>query len=169
MPSLFLTGGVNWSRESNSLPFSGWRTAHYSDVIMSPMASQITSLTVVYSTVYSGTDQRKHQTPRYWPFVREFTGNRWIPLTKGQLRGKCFHLMTSSWNVLLCHTYQPRTLHYSNVRQHYCHSTRHRQLSGPRCSPKTFSSYYNNGLLTEISCCLMELRPAMIASSQIDQ
>ena len=25
--------------------------------------------------------------PRYWPFVREFTGHRWIPLTKGLLRG----------------------------------------------------------------------------------
>ena len=28
---------------------------------MGAMASQITSLTVVYSTVYSGADQRKHQ------------------------------------------------------------------------------------------------------------
>ena len=28
---------------------------------MGPMASQITSLTIVYSTVYSGPDQRKHQ------------------------------------------------------------------------------------------------------------
>ena len=27
----------------------------------------------------------------------EFTGDRWIPRTKGQWRGKCFHLMTSSW------------------------------------------------------------------------
>ena len=34
---------------------------HYSDVIMSPMVSPITSLTIVYSTVYSGADQRKHQ------------------------------------------------------------------------------------------------------------
>ena len=34
-------------------------TKHNSDVIMSAMASQITSLTIVYSTVYSGTDQRK--------------------------------------------------------------------------------------------------------------
>ena len=28
---------------------------------MSMMASQITSLTIVYSTIYSATDQRKHQ------------------------------------------------------------------------------------------------------------
>ena len=34
---------------------------HYSDVIMSGMATQITSLTILYATVYSGADQRKHQ------------------------------------------------------------------------------------------------------------
>ena len=33
---------------------------HCNDVIMSVMASQITSLTIVYSTVYSDADQRKH-------------------------------------------------------------------------------------------------------------
>ena len=39
---------------------------HYSDVIMGAMASQIISLAIVYPTVYSGADQRKHQTPRHW-------------------------------------------------------------------------------------------------------
>ena len=34
---------------------------YYSDVIMGAMASPIISLTVVYSTVYIGADQRKHQ------------------------------------------------------------------------------------------------------------
>ena len=38
----------------------GDATVHYSDVIMGTMASQITSLTNVYSTVYSGVYQRKH-------------------------------------------------------------------------------------------------------------
>ena len=37
--------------------------------------------------------------PRHWPLCGEFTGDRWIPRTNGQLRGKCFHLMTSSWCV----------------------------------------------------------------------
>ena len=36
-------------------------STHYGDVIMSAIASQITSLTIVYSTVYSDADQRKHQ------------------------------------------------------------------------------------------------------------
>ena len=39
--------------------------------------------------------------PRYWPLCGEFTGDRWIPHTKGQKHGKCFHLMTSSWTHLL--------------------------------------------------------------------
>ena len=42
---------------------------HYSDVIMGGMASQITSLTIVYSTVYSSTDQRKHQSSASLAFV----------------------------------------------------------------------------------------------------
>ena len=37
---------------------------------MSSMASQITSLTIVYSNVYSGTDQRKHQSTASLAFVR---------------------------------------------------------------------------------------------------
>ena len=40
--------------------------AHYNDVIMSAMASQITSLTIVYSIIYSGADQRKHESFMIW-------------------------------------------------------------------------------------------------------
>ena len=42
---------------------------HYSDVIMGAMASSITSLTIVYSTVYSGAYQRKHQSSSSLAFV----------------------------------------------------------------------------------------------------
>ena len=42
---------------------------HYIDVIMTTMASQITSFTVVYSTVYSDADQRKHQSSASLAFV----------------------------------------------------------------------------------------------------
>ena len=43
---------------------------HYSDVIMGIIASQITSLTIVYSIVYSDADQRKHQSSASLAFVR---------------------------------------------------------------------------------------------------
>ena len=42
----------------------------YITVIMGAMASQITSLAIVYSTVYSGADQRKHQSSASLAFVR---------------------------------------------------------------------------------------------------
>ena len=50
----------------------GWRQriTLYNDVIMITMASQITSLALVYSTVYSGADQRKHQSSASLAFVR---------------------------------------------------------------------------------------------------
>ena len=48
---------------------------HYNDVIMGSMASQITSLTIVYSTVYSDADQRKQKSSASLAFVRGI--HRW--------------------------------------------------------------------------------------------
>ena len=49
---------------------------HYSDIIMGALASQITSLTIVYSTVYSGADRKKHQSSSSLAFVRGI--HRWL-------------------------------------------------------------------------------------------
>ena len=43
---------------------------HYGDVTIGTIASQITSLTIVYSTVYSDADQRKHQSSASLAFVQ---------------------------------------------------------------------------------------------------
>ena len=90
---------------------------------MSAMTSRITSLTIVYSIVYSCADQRKHHTPRHWHLWGEFTGDRWIPRTKGQLRGKCFHLMTSSWKVFtssLAYTWWRHNMETHSTRLALC-------------------------------------------------
>ena len=50
----------------------------------------ITSLTIVYLTVYQTQIKENIKAPRHWPL------DRWIPRTNGLLCGKCFHLMTSS-------------------------------------------------------------------------
>ena len=94
-----------------------WRwTGHYSDVIMTTIASLITSLAVVYSAVYSDADQRKHQSSASLAFVWGIHRDRWIPRTKGQLRGKCFHLMTPSWHKDITHnTYQERSRWFSRA------------------------------------------------------
>ena len=52
---------------------------HYDDVIMTTKASQSTSLTSIYSTVYSDADQRKHQSSASLAFVWEFTGTGEFP------------------------------------------------------------------------------------------
>ena len=66
---------------------------HYNDVRISPMASQVTSLAIVCSTVFSGADQRKHQRKHQssaslafvqgihrWPVTGEFPAQR--PVTR---------------------------------------------------------------------------------------
>ena len=69
-------------KSDNDLPIYGlerrqWAgsLSYYSDVIMGAMASQITSLAIVYSSVYSGVDQRKHQSSAPLAFVRGL--HRW--------------------------------------------------------------------------------------------
>ena len=52
---------------------------HYSDVIMSVMVSQITGVSIVCSTVCSGSDQRKHQSSAPLVFVGEFTVDQLFP------------------------------------------------------------------------------------------
>ena len=47
---------------------------NYCDVLMSAMASQITGVSIVCSSVCSGADQRKHQSSAPLAFVRESTG-----------------------------------------------------------------------------------------------
>ena len=57
---------------------------HYNDVIMGAVASQFTSLTIAYSMVNWGADQRKHQSSASLAFVRWIHRDRWIPRTNGQ-------------------------------------------------------------------------------------
>ena len=80
---------------------------HYSDVKMGTMASQITSLTIVYWIAYSGADQRKHQklrvtslcdrwpvnSPHKWPVTRKmFPFDDIIALRNREgFRGTAFH------------------------------------------------------------------------------
>ena len=52
-----------------------WFSIHYSDVMMSPMASQITGVSIVYSNVCLGSDQRKHQSSASLAFVKG--SHRW--------------------------------------------------------------------------------------------
>ena len=71
-------------------------TPHYSDAIIKAKVSQITGFSTVWLTVCSAADQRSHQSFASLTVVMGNPSDRWIPLTKGQWCGKCFHLITSS-------------------------------------------------------------------------
>ena len=68
-----------------------WQVSpHYNDVIMSVMASQISIISIVYSTVCSGEDQRKHERSASLAFVMGI--HRWPvnPRHKGPVTRKMF-------------------------------------------------------------------------------
>ena len=66
----FHRSSSEWTRRMDTLDIN-----HYNDAIMDPRASQITSLTIIYSTAYSGADQRNHQSSASLTFVRGI--HRW--------------------------------------------------------------------------------------------
>ena len=63
---------------------------HYSDVIMSAMASQITSILIVYWNICSGADQRKHQSSASLAFVRRIHRSPVNSPHKGSVTRKMF-------------------------------------------------------------------------------
>ena len=63
---------IKWSLNWDEIPRNVIRHSslcHFDDVIMSTIASQITSLTIVYSAIYSCADQSKHQSSASLAFV----------------------------------------------------------------------------------------------------
>ena len=73
--SLLKYGALTFSRMNSSSPQSIHYSIHYRNIIMGAMASQITSLTIVYSTIHSSSDQTKHQSSAPLAFVRGI--HRW--------------------------------------------------------------------------------------------
>ena len=51
---------------------------------MGAMASQITSLIIVYLIVYQAQIREIMKALRHWPLYGEFTDGGWIPRTNGQ-------------------------------------------------------------------------------------
>ena len=89
---------------------------------MSAMAFQITSLTTVYPTVYSGADQRKHQNSALLAFVREI--HQWLVNSpsshKGPVMRKLFPLDDIIMHCRWCKRgYRNTSSHYLNKQLHW--------------------------------------------------
>ena len=65
---------ITWQLYETSV-FNVSTKSHYSDVIVNAMASEITGVTIGYSTVSLGADQRKHESSVPLAFVRGI--HRW--------------------------------------------------------------------------------------------
>ena len=94
---------------TNTIYIFGGYSLHYSDVIMGTMGSQITSLTIVYSTVYCGANQRKQKSSASLAFVMGI--HRWPVNTpyKGQVTRKMFPFD----DVIIMRS--PKTIHIANT------------------------------------------------------
>ena len=57
---------------------------YYNDVIMSAKASQITSVSFFTQSFVQAQIKENIKAPLHWPLWGKFTGDRWIPHTKGQ-------------------------------------------------------------------------------------
>ena len=90
---------------------------HYDDVIMGAIASQITNLTIVYSAVYSGANQRKYQksaslafvrgihrwpvnSPHKWPVTREMFSFDDVILHQSFSPGRLQQCWSVPWRIL---------------------------------------------------------------------
>ena len=85
---------------SQMLPlFVALCTNHYNDVIMGVITSQITSVTIVYSPVYSDADQRNHQSSASLAFVRGI--HQW-PVNSPHKGASTAENVSIWWRCLVC-------------------------------------------------------------------
>ena len=104
---------IKEKRHRPTVSFIVTQPIHYNDVIISTMVSQITSLTIIYSAIYSGTDQRKHQSSASLALVRGI--HRW-PVNsphKGPVTWKMF-----PFDDVIMRYHMPQYPHYWNVTSH---------------------------------------------------
>ena len=104
---------------------------HYSDVIMGAIASQITSLTIVYSTVYSGAGQRKPQSSAALAFVRGIHQRYYHTDTKqGQSHNMVqYTRCLSGRNKCIWYNYWSRNAINYAIRSDKGHNNRHHTTS----------------------------------------
>ena len=96
------------------------KSLHYSDVLMSAMAYQITGVSIVYSTICSDADQKRHQSSASLAFVR---GNHlWLVISPH--KGSVTRVMFPFGDVImvLSHSCIQQAIITPVIQQQQCHS-----------------------------------------------
>ena len=112
--------------------------SHYDDVIIGAKASQITSVTIVYSTVYSGADQRKHHSSASLAFV-------WGIWRRHHELGETNIYQEHNYMRILCHC-EKAMVTYGRVSKNFLTIV----LSGWRLCCQTIRSQFLKFYLTNI-------------------
>ena len=111
------------------------RPIHYDDVIMTMLASQITSLLVVYSIVYSGVNQRKHQSSASLAFVREIHRgpvnfpHKW-PVTRKMFPFDYVIMFTTNYSTTFSRPSASDIISKKCIRQTWIHQKLYRKNPG---------------------------------------
>ena len=87
--SIFTVPVLSYKRRGNE--WRRWRHVERDGV------SNHRRLDCLLNLLFRHKSKKTSNAPRHWPLCGESTGDRWIPLTKGQQSGKSFHLMTSTF------------------------------------------------------------------------
>ena len=127
---------------------------HYTDVMMGEMASQITSLKIVYSSIYWGADQRKHQSSASLAFVRGIHRGPVNSLHKGPVARKMFPLDDVIMHWQLRRNYLNHIWVISNgviwllVHSNVIRNTRNKLLMNNKSIADMFQSWKSHGPVT---------------------
>ena len=129
----FILGDTNqlssWKRTSQ-------QNFHYNDVVISAIASQITSLTIVYSPLYSGADQRKHQSSASLALVpvnspQNLNRNLFVSILTGRMAHRLLRILDDLDNIVTIRKRkqmgQDDIFILSDVWLAECHSQQERQ------------------------------------------
>ena len=112
---------------------------------MSAMASLITGVSRVCSTVCSGADQRKHQASRPWPLWGEYTGG--FPSQRASNFPICHDVIVYSRDDI-----KQTGVNITHWNGNVIILTKFSPLAAPKVVKMTASSAVNDGYFIEMSC-----------------
>ena len=127
-----------------------WKKLPCDDIIMtSPWVPwpQLHSLQWRHNGCDGISNHQPHQLRVTGLCAGEFSGDRWIPCTNGQLHGKCFHLMTSScvyWWLVHQKSCSNHTARWSHNHPSCMMITQHRWYARPYLMWPLCISWRNN-------------------------
>ena len=154
-----------------SVKYCALMASHYSDIIMGAMASKITGVSIIYSTICSGTHQKKHQISvslafvSNSPVVDEFAAQTACN-AKNVSIWWCHHALSNTFSCFWCPPVVTYPHEWSLVREGlikwykwYVSLTWLSSFQGQRGNIFSSTDYFANNdmsfVMPRVSCCVL--------------